>query len=387
MKFKATVLEHRKFRWAFLALIVSVCGATQSLACSTPVYRYAMYRWFPAPYRVIYMHDSEPGEADLKLHAAIEAYGDYDKKKFANVGLMLTDLRKNPDLKGWPSFIKKAWEEGNDGTLPSYMVLSPLGDVLHLGKLDAAEVKSLIESPARSQIMKYLAEGKTCAYVLLTSSDKKKNAAAEEIVKKAIKAVDSGEIEFYDGELPYWYDEEDDKEKDDGKEEKPKKSKHSIGFVKVERDSQIERWLVRSLLATELDLKEIDEPMVFAVFGRGRAFPPFLGKGITYDNMLDYFSEVTGACSCTVKDQNPGIDLPMLNDWDAVAEAMANRYGSEEGNERSVTDLFPQLVVPGGVVEKSGEEDSDSSGSGEDAGKEPAEGGSAGAESSAAPPE
>ena len=82
---------------------------------------------------------------------------------------------------------------------------------------------------------------------------------------------------------------------------------------------------------------------------------------MTEDNLLDYFAEVTGACSCTVKDQNPGIDLLMLNDWDAVAESMANRYGAEEGNERSVTDLFPQLVVPGATAEPSGDDDSDSS--------------------------
>jgi hypothetical protein len=112
--------------------------------------------------------------------------------------------------------------------------------------------------------------------------------------------------------------------------------------------------------------------MVFAVFGRGRAFPPYLGKGVTYDNMLDYFAEVTGACSCTVKDQNPGIDLPMLNNWDAVAEAMADRYGAEEGNQRSVTELFPQLVVPGGAVEKDGEEDSDSSKPDDEAGTQSA---------------
>jgi hypothetical protein len=347
-----------------------VVGAAQSSACSTPVYRYAMYRWFPAPYRVVFMHDVEPGEADLKLHAAIDAHGDYDKEKFANIELMLTDLKKNPELKGWPTFIKKAWEEGRGGTLPEYMVVSPLGDILHIGQLDEAEIKAMVGSPARDQMMKHLAEGKTCAYVLLTCSDDKKNEAAEKIVKKAIKAVDSGEIEFYDGELPYW-GEEDEQEEGEDNEEKEKKSPHSIGFVKVDRESKTERWLVRSLLSTEPDLKDIDEPMVFAVFGRGRAFPPYLGKGVTYDNMLDYFSEVTGACSCTVKDQNPGIDLLMLNNWDAVAEAMADRYGAEEGNERSVTELFPQLVVPGGAVEDNGEDESDSPESGEDAGTVP----------------
>jgi len=357
----ATLLGQLRLRWGVFALTVLFGLVTQSLACSTPVYRYAMYRWFPAPYRVIYMHEAEPSDADLKLHAAIEAYGDYDKQKFANIELMLTDLKKNPDLKGWPSFIKKQWEEGHDGTLPTYMVVSPLGDILHIGELDETEIKAMVASAARDQMMKYLAEGKTCAYVLLTSSDAKKNDAAERIVQKAIKAVDSGEIEFYDGELPYWDEEEEEEE-----EEKEKKSPHSIGFVKVDRESKSERWLVRSLLSTEPDLKDIDEPMVFAVFGRGRAFPPYLGKGVTYDNMLDYFSEVTGACSCTVKDQNPGIDLLMSNNWDAVAEAMAGRYGAEEGNERSVTELFPQLVVPGGAIESDDDEPSDAGDSGDD---------------------
>jgi hypothetical protein len=222
------------------------------------------------------------------------------------------------------------------------MVVSPLGDTLHRGQLDEAEIKAMVESPVRTEIMKMLKEGKTCVYVMLTSTDKKQNATAEKAVKKAIKAVNSGEIEFYDGELPYFPEDEEEEEA-----AKPKTPKHSIGFVKLDRDSKTERWLVRALLSVEYDLVELDRPMVFSIFGRGRAFPPYVGKGVTYNNMLDYFAEVTGACSCTVKDQNPGIDLPMMNNWDAVAEAMANRYGAEEGNEASVADLFPQLVVPG----------------------------------------
>jgi hypothetical protein len=222
------------------------------------------------------------------------------------------------------------------------MVISPLGDTLHRGQLDAAEIKAMVESPARTEIMKMLKEGKTCVYVMLTSTDKKQNATAEKAVRKAIKAVNSGEIEFYDGELPYFPEDEEEEE-----DAKPKTPKHSIGFVKLDRESKVERWLVRALLSVEYDLEELDRPMIFSIFGRGRAFPPYVGKGVTYNNMLDYFAEVTGACSCTVKDQNPGIDLPMLNNWDAVAEAMANRYGAEEGNEGSVADLFPQLVVPG----------------------------------------
>ena len=58
------LLGHLRLRWGVLALTVLFAVVTQSFACSTPVYRYAMYRWFPAPYRVIYMHEAEPSEAE-----------------------------------------------------------------------------------------------------------------------------------------------------------------------------------------------------------------------------------------------------------------------------------------------------------------------------------
>ena len=45
----------------------------------------------------------------------------------------------------------------------------------------------------------------------------------------------------------------------------------------------------------ESDLgKYPDEPMVFAVYGRGQVLPPFVGKGITVDNLLDCASSSAG---------------------------------------------------------------------------------------------
>jgi len=75
------------------------------------------------------------------------------------------------------------------------------------------------------------------------------------------------------------------------------------------------------LLHCEPDLGEFKaEPMVFPVFGRGRALEPLIGKGITLDNVWDYCAYITGACSCEVKKQNPGVDLLTALDWDAVIE-------------------------------------------------------------------
>jgi hypothetical protein len=104
-------------------------------------------------------------------------------------------------------------------------------------------------------------------------------------------------------------------------------------------------WLLKSLMAVEGDLHDfINEPMLFVVYGRGRALPPFIGKGITASNLVDIAEFITGACSCTVKEQNPGVDLLMGYDWRSAAATLAKRFGAEEGSE-ALGIPAPQLVA------------------------------------------
>ena len=50
-------------------------------------------------------------------------------------------------------------------------------------------------------------------------------------------------------------------------------------------------------------------------------------------------------CDNLIEDQNPGMDLLTRHDWETAAETMAERFGSEEGNESHVTDfLFPDVI-------------------------------------------
>jgi hypothetical protein len=73
--------------------------------------------------------------------------------------------------------------------------------------------------------------------------------------------------------------------------------------------------LVRMLLNTEDDLPGRSDPMVFPVFGRGRAMPALIGAGITKENIGDAARFLAGPCSCEVKRDNPGVDLLMTADW------------------------------------------------------------------------
>jgi hypothetical protein len=99
-----------------------------------------------------------------------------------------------------------------------------------------------------------------------------------------------------------------------------------LGLIEVSRSDPAEQWLIRAMMTVEPDLAGlVDQPMVFGVFGRARVLEPFVGKGITVDNLTQLVDFVTGACSCQVKDANPGVDLLTAWNWDAAAAGIAGK--------------------------------------------------------------
>ena len=64
--------------------------------------------------------------------------------------------------------------------------------------------------------------------------------------------------------------------------------------------------------------------MVFALFGQGRALPAFIGAGIDEENLHFGCGYLCGACSCQVKRENPGFDLPLNIDWWSALEGIGS---------------------------------------------------------------
>ena len=86
------------------------------------------------------------------------------------------------------------------------------------------------------------------------------------------------------------------------------------------------------LLATESDLREEFEngtPMAFPVFGRGRVLFALLGDGIATSTIEEASRFLAGACQCTVKADNPGVDLLVAFDWDAHVQITAPKKGED----------------------------------------------------------
>lgn len=326
-----------------MTAVLAGLAAGLALACDTPVYRYAMYRWEPAPYEVYFFHDKPMDEQAAKVKKLVEAAARSETNP-ANLYFVPVSLSADPELKKIPPDIRKVWQDQKEPKLPSYMVVTPHGQKLYHGGLDEKLLNAMLDSPARIEIGKQLVEGKAGVMILLAGSDAAANAAAEKEAKALIADVAAGKVELY---LP------------PGMSEMPEDSQQAtasrleFGLVKVARTDATEKWLVDMLLSLESDLTSPEfaaQPMIFAVFGRGRALPPFVGKGITRDNLLECVYFLTGACSCTVKDQNPGMDLLFATDWWSVAEKLATDFGAEEGNEAQLgaAQLFPHLMIPGG---------------------------------------
>lgn len=338
-----TIASHftKSFPCRFVGMTVLLAGwAGFALACDTPVYRYAMYRWEAAPYEVYYFHDQPLDEQAEQVKKAIET-ASQSKDKPANAFFISVPLGEDPEMKRIPPDVRKAWQAREDRTVPTYWVVTPHGWKVHEGTLDHATLETMWASPVRTEIAKQLGEGKVGVLVLVEGADAAENDRAEKVAKDLMAEMAAGKIELYLPPSMAVMDEDD------------AGAQLELGLVKTARTDPAEKWFIELLMSMEDDLKDdefANQPMIFAVFGRGRALPPFIGKGISRDNLLECVYFLTGACSCTVRDQNPGMDLLFAENWWGVAEKLASTYGPEEGNETQLgaAQLFPHLMIPGG---------------------------------------
>jgi len=319
-------------------MALSMWNPPQAGACTTPVFRYAMYNWPAAPYYFFYFHHGEEAEQDKEVNKLLRELSEADPP--ANVRLDSFDVTKEDQLKRLPKVVLKAREENAKDGEPLHVVFTSWGAELYVGRLDVKTLRAMVDSPLRQKLGKSFHDGNATTLLILEGPDAKANKEAEKVCKQVAAKAEAGEIPvssaFGDMYVPPPADDGTEKDGEEGGEKdgakkdgaetadehKPETMK--VGVLKLSRKNEAEKWLIASLLKIEPDLDEFaDKTMIFAVYGRGRAMPPYIGKGITVENLVDCAFFFGGACSCQVKDQNPGMDLLMKWDWDATAEAWA----------------------------------------------------------------
>jgi len=294
-----------------MALVPTVLAAwaPPAAACSVPVFRYALERWPADPYRVAIFHRGPLAGADKQAVETLKkAVGD-------GMGPGANLLVRTVDLTGEvPASMQALWGKYKGKALPHMVVLYPPWTVkgtVWTGRLTGSAVKGLLDSPARKEIVKRIIGGESAVWVLLECGNKKSDDAAAKLLTaqlaklvKAMKVPEGAEAgipeagdTFGEADLP------------------PVRVDFSV--LRLSRKAAGEQVFVKMLLGTEEDLTQLAGPMTFPIFGRGRALYALVNKGINEANITEACGFLVGPCSCQIKQQNPGVYILMVANWEA----------------------------------------------------------------------
>ena len=250
-----------------LLLVCLILSPALSQACQVPVFRYALERWAADAIKII---------ADKEFAEALRE----EKGNF--------EIQQTEDHKGIAVYLHGI-------PVPFYR-----------GEPKAPQ--KLFNSATRKEVFQKLTSGTSAVWILLKSGRDEIDSIAEKNLAAYLKEAEKVYAEKIAKKK------EDKAVKDELLVDIPLQVKFE--YISLERSKE-ESFLVNMLLSLEPDLREIDQPMAFAVYGRGRCLPPLIGKGISRNNIVNEdCSYLCGDCTCEVKEQNPGVDLLFAQDWD-----------------------------------------------------------------------
>jgi hypothetical protein len=243
--------------------------AILSLACTTKVSEWVLLNAFPDRYLLVYYHKTP-------LSESIKVQNRDLTEKFKSANIQLRTLQKE------------------DISAPHYALY--YNNRLFSEYADSKELGDMVFSPLRNKIASELMSGKLCVMLYLKSGNKEKDEKGIQVIRQTIAVSPFGEI---------------------------------IPVIELDRDNDEEKHFISMLLNVESDLIDINEPMLFGVFGRLRVLEPLLAKGISSENINLMIDFLTADCSCVIKDDLPGINILYVGTWDNPLPAMVNRILDE----------------------------------------------------------
>ena len=268
--------------WALcLCLFAAMLLPVEAQACDTPVYQYTIQMWQRDPYHVycFYRGPEETAATPVNQYLDRVAQGTQGHANLVFTGVNVNKL----DSLEYTDQDRRIWLRYQSRPLPLYVILTPRRTELFVGSLELDEAQALIDSPKRRQIAEQLCQGKHGLLLLLLGPNEAENATAQKTVRGVFAEAEAQGVQ--------------------------------IGIVEVRRNDSQEQWLVQQLLRLEDDLADLDSTMVFPVFGRGHVLEPYVGRGITRENLLELVAFMGGPCSCQVKASSAGMDLLTSHDW------------------------------------------------------------------------
>jgi len=328
----------------FMVLFVLV--PVSASACSIPVFRYAMERWPADYYEAVLIYRGQLTEDEKQLLNEL-------RQEDPEVDPPTAGFNQNPALLG---LLNLRVVEVNLAEVPEEKVKSLLGPNLPetlpelalwypwqrgrtppvwQGRLTPSTVKALLESPVRKKLAERLIDGQTTVWIFLESGNVDKDTVALKLLKQELETA-ARELKEEAESMPDDLD-------------SPELT-YEFSILPFSRSDPNERMLLTLLSNSEPDLdKYSDEPIIFPVFGRGRALYALIGKGITADNIRETIAFLVGPCGCEVKMLNPGVDLLMAANWDAAAMRFYEEFYETYDEVPELTGVMPEAPAEAGT--------------------------------------
>jgi len=313
------MIQYRICLRTSIAMVMAL-SATIVIACNVPVFRYALERWRPDHCQVIVFHDGKLSDVQEKLVHSLEKEP-IDKGGSANAEIVQSQIGKDEDKRR-----NELWATLRDQpkvTLPYVVIRTSLGSgelVNHWrGPLEDAPKANLFHSPVRRELSRRLLAGDSVVWLMLKSNDAKKDQAIRDLLSVELDRL-SKKLQLPDGiglpgselytEVPLF-----------------------LKFTMLELDPKDPQEQLLTKLMTGFASDAQNEPLLAPVFGRGRALEVIPARQMNEGLIEDLTMFLCGACSCQVKERNPGFDLLLSTDWNKEL------YGEDGETPPPVTTL------------------------------------------------
>lgn len=318
---------------AIVLLLQAVCAA-----CNIPVFRYALERWRPDSGEIVVFTNAELSKKQTAI------LSDIQRQSTANGGVANVKVRRHEVGRDSDEDLDALWKlvsSADDVSLPYVVVRSRVASNKLVnswrGPLANFSTSEVLTSPARKEISKRLLSGGSAVWLVVRSSDKARNKQVEDVLETTLKKL-SDEVPLPEGiGLP-------------GSEllsEVPLLMKFSV--LTIDPMDVKERHLVDFVHALHPEAVKEKQPLVIPVFGRGRALEVIPGGQINKELVEDLTLFLCGACSCQVKEMNPGFDLLMSTDWKTQLYGEDADEPTTEASDSTESDGLPVLIpIPSG---------------------------------------
>jgi hypothetical protein len=220
----------------------------------------------------------------------------------ANLRVVQVDLEGNATAEQ-----RKRWDAlGVRGPFPFVAIAYPEAEDRPLfwsGPLAQLNVPALVDSPARRTIAERLLNGDAIVFVLLEGSDATANDAAAALLEKELPRLAKVT------RLPA--------ASEKGPQvESPLPLRIAFSYLRLSVSARDEPMFVQMLRRCKPGADKATGPVVLPVFGRGRLLDALHGDDWNVEMLVKVIDFLFGACTCNVKDGNPGLDLLFAVDWD-----------------------------------------------------------------------